>query len=540
MKKIVVTAALTFSTIVPSYATVFNITGTFTMFKPNPSGAQMQPPDTTITGTYDDEDPTSMRIETTTPFFAFIWKAYNLQITTIPGDYEVNACPEPADGSIVPIGGGDFTACTPPIIMDMPVAEGQWGVQMLFDWNRATLIDVVNVWDVTNNPDGSIQLTSTDFDNDGIPSSGMADGPFQGNNASFNLLLSPPFAVNITASQNGSALVLDPLATENVTFDATTADASAYDWTRSDPAILNAAIGDTNNATLIIDQTDAGLVAGQTYNIIAKVTKPTESGDSISTGSTTIRVASFALTDADTDGDGTNDNQEGFSDTDGDRIPEFLDTASTATELTVNPADNSLGNIVTNEGTVALGDSSFQNAINNLNSTTDNNFGAAISVTTIAENDDNFFKSFCMGGCMDISVTNVTSPSIQVVVPLSTTIPDHAVLRVRNSIGWIGFEIDSNNYLESAAANSTSPLDCPAPGHSAYSPGLTKGDRCIQITIEDNGPNDTSSLASGKVSVLTSTAELIISESTTNGVGGINWLLLGFPALLGFRRFKHK
>ena len=544
-KSSVITAALILASTTPAYATVYNITGKFQMW--SGQGSQTGTDDFTITGTYDDTDPTSMRISTTQKFFGFIWDAHDLVVTPTSGNVTVDACPVPADGSVVPKPGtttGEVIPCTPPLLTSMDIGANQWGVQMLFDWNTSFNIDVLNVWDVTINPDGSIRLLSTDFDNDGIAGQGMVDGAFQTFNANFDLLLSPPFPVSISASQGlGVPVLLDPAgAAGNVTFDATIIDPAAisitYDWSGSDAAITAAAIGGTNNATLIIDQTDAGLIAGQTYTIEASVTKTLASGASTSSTNQTIKVASFALAATDTDLDGTNDNIEGFIDTDGDRIPEFLDVDATVTRLTINPADNTLGNINASEGTLRLGETSYQNAITNLNAATSNDFGAAISVSTIGENDDNFFKSFCTGGCFDISVTNISNSTIQLTIPVSTALPEHALFRVHTTSGWNGFIIDDNNTTASAAANSTNPIDCPAVGLVSYTTGLTAGHRCIQLTIEDGGPNDSDGIANGSISLQGGAAELIITAPATNGVGVMWFLLFLFPALSGFRYFR--
>jgi hypothetical protein len=84
------------------------------------------------------------------------------------------------------------------------VDAGQIGAHMLFDWNQATNIDVVIVWDedqtfapsemftgaaACNDPDTVWDLMSTDWDNDGINGSKMIDGAFPGFSANFNIRL---------------------------------------------------------------------------------------------------------------------------------------------------------------------------------------------------------------------------------------------------------------------------------------------------------------------------------------------------------------
>ena len=53
--------------------------------------------------------------------------------------------------------------------------------------------------------------------------------------------------------------------------------------------------------------------------------------------------------------------------------------------------------------------------------------------------------------------------------------------------GWSPFVIDAANAVASAPGELGI---CPAPGSSDYQPGLTAGDHCVQLSIEDGGPND--------------------------------------------------
>jgi hypothetical protein len=47
--------------------------------------------------------------------------------------------------------------------------------------------------------------------------------------------------------------------------------------------------------------------------------------------------------------------------------------------------------------------------------------------------------------------------------------------------------VDTNNSVSSARGE---PGVCPAPGSSEYTSGLTAFNYCVQLTIEDGGPND--------------------------------------------------
>ena len=62
--------------------------------------------------------------------------------------------------------------------------------------------------------------------------------------------------------------------------------------------------------------------------------------------------------------------------------------------------------------------------------------------------------------------------------------------------GWQLFVIDANNAIHSAASVGGI---CPGLGTASYIPGLNEGDDCIQLTIQDGGPNDMDDLANAEV-----------------------------------------
>jgi len=101
-----------------------------------------------------------------TPFFGELWTTHSL-VTYLEGSYSVDT-----------VEGG---------VYNFTVGPGQIGIHMLLDWCISTNIDILLVWDVTSEADGSLTLTSTDWDNDGIPGGVMIDGPFIGVSASFDI-----------------------------------------------------------------------------------------------------------------------------------------------------------------------------------------------------------------------------------------------------------------------------------------------------------------------------------------------------------------
>ena len=156
---IAVAMALTLGTGVAQAA---NWAGDFTMYGP---GGTPMGTDPGVTGT----ELSSMG--STTPFFGFVWTAHDLT-TYGAGSYSIDT-----------IEGG---------IYNVTVGAGQIMGHVLFDWNTTTDIDVINVWDVTANLDGTTTYTSTDVDGTGWAGLKMIDGAFPGFSANFNMTSEVP------------------------------------------------------------------------------------------------------------------------------------------------------------------------------------------------------------------------------------------------------------------------------------------------------------------------------------------------------------
>ena len=113
------------------------------------------------------------------PFFGFTWTAHS-GTTFGPGTYTFDT-----------IEGGVYT--------NVVVGAGQVGGHILFNWNTAADIDVVNVWDVAGDVYSSVAVTSgTPPVVNGQPGLAMIDGAFPGMNANFNF--TAPAAVPVPAA----------------------------------------------------------------------------------------------------------------------------------------------------------------------------------------------------------------------------------------------------------------------------------------------------------------------------------------------------
>jgi hypothetical protein len=85
---------------------------------------------------------------------------------------------------------------------------------------------------------------------------------------------------------------------------------------------------------------------------------------------------------------------------------------------------------------------------------------------------------------------------VRVVVPQTAAIPADAVYRKFLDGRWRNFSENAFNQLHSAAG---SPGYCPPPGDAAWTSGLVEGYYCVQLTIQDGGPNDGDGVVNGSI-----------------------------------------
>ncbi|BDA58707.1 putative Ig domain-containing protein [Shewanella xiamenensis] len=195
-----------------------------------------------------------------------------------------------------------------------------------------------------------------------------------------------------------------------------------------------------------------------------------------------VRPSLAALTSADTDGDLIPDVQEGYSDSDSDGIPDYLDAnndCNVMPEGELQPvyflAEGQAG-VCLRLGNIALsrGQSGVQLQ------------PEAVAEDALAAN---------VGGIFDFIATGLPQQgqSYSLVLPQRSPVPANAVYRKFNAqAGWRDFVIDANNTVASTEGERGF---CPPPGDSRWTLGLTEGHWCVQLTIEDGGPNDDDGVA---------------------------------------------
>jgi hypothetical protein len=94
-----------------------------------------------------------------------------------------------------------------------------------------------------------------------------------------------------------------------------------------------------------------------------------------------------------------------------------------------------------------------------------------------------------VGGIFDFVIRDLPTAgqSTRVVIPQVTAVPANAIYRKYHNGQWVNFVVDQNNAVHSALGNTG---HCPPPGATDWKTGLVAGSLCVQLTIQDGGPND--------------------------------------------------
>ncbi len=385
-------------------------------------------------------------------------------------------------------------------------------------------------------------------------------------------------SVDVVPNQGGSNQRYITVGGGNVTVTAAVTDLNpgethTYDWSATDNTLTP--LSGTTNSTFVFDPssltpgfytlrvtvTDSSLksTAGKVLiNVVA--TLPDLDKD------TALDNASSHAEDAvddveDSDGDGIPDATEGYTDTNNNGIPDYLYSSKLSNnEIPEVPLTSDQFLIVTEpDYEVRLGDVAFASG----------NAGTEVSLSDIAQyggpgatagvNTTDTLTA--LAPYEDFTITGLfqEGDTAKVVVPQQDAVPAGARYRVYHpSTGWQDFVVDANNAVAScctqaslAQNNSSQNGDggnhgnypgsngnCPAPGSSDYQPGLAQGSTCVELTIQDGGPNDIDGVADhvitdpSVVAYDASAAAAGASSSSSSGGGVIT--LPSLLALLGF------
>ena len=195
----------------------------------------------------------------------------------------------------------------------------------------------------------------------------------------------------------------------------------------------------------------------------------------------------------DTDGDLVPDDQEGFADSDGDGIPDYQDAIN---ECNVMPTE-----LLGQTQFVAEGDPGVCLRLGTVAAETD---AGGLQIAKDAIETDNVAVN--IGGIFDFIAYGLPEQgkSYSLVIPQRLPVPANAVYRKFNAVyrkfndvtGWVDFVSNERNSVSSTAGERGF---CPPPGDAAWTEGLTEGHWCVQVTVEDGGPNDADGIANSAI-----------------------------------------
>lgn len=304
--------------------------------------------------------------------------------------------------------------------------------------------------------------------------------------------------------------------------DPNPGDSHRYDWSLTDSSLV--ATSGVNGTQFSFDPQS---LSPGLYTLRLTVTDDGQPNESV-TIQTALRVEfQEPVLDgsSDSDNDGTDDMSEGTGDTDEDGIPDYLDAIDDNNVLQSRERVTARDLLVAAPGLrLKLGNTALAAGRNGAGIThTDvKNHGGMNGNAGLAAADNRSYP----GGLFDFSVSGLSGigQSVEVVIPQLAPVPANGVYRKYiPDNGWQDFVIDARNAVASAPGGDGS---CPAPGSADYRSGLHAGDRCIQLTIEDGGPNDTDGMANAQVvdpgGVATPAADSVTGGGSTGSSTGVS------------------
>ena len=346
--------------------------------------------------------------------------------------------------------------------------------------------------------------------------------------------------VELASSQNGTQRTEIGSDGGLVTIDALVSDLNRgdshqLDWSMSDDRIINL----SDDAAVF--SFDPAEIAPGVYTLAISVS---DDGEPSLTTQTQlrlqIRTSLPALGTGDSDNDGISDRDEGYGDADLDGIPDYLDAIAESNVLPERAA-NQQGFLVECDPGVScrLGDYALLGE----------HGGVQITANDIAkEGDDLIADSYTnVGGVFNFEIHDLPNAgqSVQVVMPQRVAIPENGVYRKFIDGQWTQFIEDADNSLSSAPGE---PGYCPPPGEASYRGGLNPGDWCVQINIQDGGPNDADGIVNGSIvdpgGVAVSHKVTIVTtdKDASKSGGSLDWLalLLAGGMIAGRRKAAQK
>ncbi|WP_305817490.1 beta strand repeat-containing protein [Photobacterium leiognathi] len=205
--------------------------------------------------------------------------------------------------------------------------------------------------------------------------------------------------------------------------------------------------------------------------------------------------------DIDSDRDGISDKDEGFVDSDGDLIPDYLDSVDVC-ELQVIDNDKAAMN-----GGYVLESTPGSCMKLGLVSESVGSYSPFVNVSNLGEDLNDIFKlpadeenldAYVVSEVHNYTVTNVLNESVTVVLPLTSPFTDKSVLRkYTDREGWFDFDTtESGSGLRYAVGE---PGFCPSPGAEDYVDTFVEDAYCLEVTLKDGGRHDNDGVRNGQI-----------------------------------------
>jgi hypothetical protein len=276
-------------------------------------------------------------------------------------------------------------------------------------------------------------------------------------------------------------------------------DSHSFDWqleSEQTSAVVSETIQD-HKKVLVIDPSQ--LKPG-VFSIAAKAT---DSADIVATTEvkTDFRLMEAApdlSTEMDSDGDGVSDADEGYDDSDNDGIVDYMDNIVESNLAPINEDSSNL--LQAPAGTqLILGEMAFANSKNTV-LVSKQQVIDIISKRQLKLSEGVYDKDYDYPiGLYDFTITGaIPGRSYYLVIPLPSAIKEGQIFRkyMGSKIGWQNFVENAENILFSAQAVNGA---CPEPASRLYDYGLQPGSNCMQVYIQDGGPNDADGRTDGIV-----------------------------------------
>uniref|UniRef100_UPI00165F9B32 tandem-95 repeat protein n=1 Tax=Teredinibacter waterburyi TaxID=1500538 RepID=UPI00165F9B32 len=298
--------------------------------------------------------------------------------------------------------------------------------------------------------------------------------------------------LTLAARQNGvpTSLVARDGGTVTVSasvIDPNSADTHSYSWANR-RGNLTDVDGNSGDATFTFDPSNT---ANGAYKIALTVTDSAGASDTETVNLVVVAATPVLSAVTDSDNDGIDDASEGTADADADGIPDYLDNIA-ETNVLPAAANETDAFLLECEPGVHCRLGLFAQA--------GQSGGARLGKDDIAEqadlSDDPYFT--LAGDLFDFELAELPSAgqTVRIVIPLQEPVPANGVYRKFMNGVWSTFVEDANNSLESSAGELGY---CPPPGADSYQSGLIEGYLCVQLTIEDGGPNDADGVVNASV-----------------------------------------